>query len=209
MPRKPNRRSDPFVDRKRLLAAVAACREKITREQSRMEVCGPLYHSSSTVVAAIDGLALMLTGRRDYFHLAGHGVHEDVGNAATRRNAMVIAGNLFANIPQRIAEEEFTILAKFSGARIERIVSTGQASLPGFWYDQEQTEWVLLLSGSAGLLFEGDDAARILGPGDYVEIPARRRHRVEWTDATQPTVWLAVHVNAQLGASSTTLNEES
>ena len=79
MPRKPNRRSDRFVDRERLLAAIGACRETITREQSRMEVCGPLYHSSSTVVAAIDGLALMLTGRRDYFHLAGHGVHEDVG----------------------------------------------------------------------------------------------------------------------------------
>ncbi|MGJ0507704.1 MAG: cupin domain-containing protein [Methylocystis sp.] len=191
------------------MAAIGTCPEKITREQSRMEVCGPLYHSSSTVVAAIDGLALMLTGRRDYFHLAGHGVHEDVRNTATRRNAMVVAGNLFSNIPQRLAEEEFTVLAEFSGARIERIVTTGQASPPGFWYDQEQTEWVVLLSGSAGLLFEGEDAPRILRPGDYVEIPARRRHRVEWTDATQPTVWLAVHVNAQLGASSTTLIEES
>jgi cupin 2 domain-containing protein len=209
MPRKPNRRSDRFVDHERLLAAIGACRERITREQSRMEVCGPLYHSSSTVVAAIDGLALMLTGRRDYFHLAGHGVHEDVRNTATKRNAMVVAGNLFANIPQRLAEEEFTVLAEFFGARIERIVTTGQASPPGFWYDQEQSEWVVLLSGSARLLFEGEDAPRILRPGDYVEIPARRRHRVEWTDATQPTVWLAVHVNAQLGASSTTLIEES
>ena len=89
MPRKPNRRSDRFVDRERLLAAMGACRETITREQARMEVCGPLYHSSSTVVAAIDGLALMLTGRRDYFHLTGHGVHEDVRSAATERNAMV------------------------------------------------------------------------------------------------------------------------
>ncbi len=122
---------------------------------------------------------------------------------------MVVAGNLFANIPQRPAEEEFTVLAKLPGARIERIVSTGQASPPGFWYDQEQTEWVVLLSGSAGLVFEGEDAPRILRPGDYVEIPARHRHRVEWTDATQPTVWLAVHVNAQLDASSTTLIEES
>ncbi|RTL78605.1 MAG: cupin domain-containing protein [Hyphomicrobiales bacterium] len=122
---------------------------------------------------------------------------------------MVVAGNLFAKIPQRLAEEEFTVLAEFPSARIERIVSTGQASPPGFWCDQEQTEWVVLLSGSAGLLFEGEDAPRILRPGDYVEIPARRRHRVEWTDATQPTVWLAVHVNAQLDASSTTLIEES
>ncbi|MEK4032237.1 cupin domain-containing protein [Methylocystis sp. IM3] len=122
---------------------------------------------------------------------------------------MVVAGNLFAKIPQRLAEEQFTVLAEFPGGRIERIVSTGQASPPGFWYDQEQTEWVVLLRGSAGLLFEGEDAPRILRPGDYVEIPARRRHRVEWTDATQPTVWLAVHVDAQLADSSTTLIEES
>jgi cupin 2 domain-containing protein len=203
MPRKQNRRSDRFVDRERLLAAVAACREKITREQSRMEVCGPLYHSSSTVVAAIDGLALMLTGRRDYFHLAGHGVHEELRNFAARRNAMVVAGNLLANIPRRLAEEELTVLAEFPGARIERIVSTGQESPPGFWYDQEQTEWVILLRGSAALMFEGEDAPRIFRPGDYIEIPARLRHRIEWTDATEPTVWLAVHVNAQLGASST------
>jgi cupin 2 domain-containing protein len=199
MPQKPNRRLDRFVDRERLLAAVGACREELTREQSRMEVCGPLYHSSSTVVAAIDSLALMLTGRRDYFHLAGHGVHEELRNAAIRRDAMLVAGNLFANMPERLAEEEFTDLAEFPDARIERIVSTGQASPPGFWYDQEQTEWVVLLRGSAGLMFEGEDAPRILRPGHYVEIPARRQHRVEWTDTTEPTVWMAVHVNTRLG----------
>ncbi|MBU6529261.1 cupin domain-containing protein (plasmid) [Methylocystis sp. MJC1] len=77
--------------------------------------------------------------------------------------------------------------------RIERIVSTGQASPLGFWYDQEQTEWVVLLSGSAGLMFEGEDALHILRSGSYVEIPAHLRHRVEWTDAAEPTVWLAVH----------------
>lgn len=199
MPRKPNRRSDRFVDRERLLAAIGACREEMTREQSRMEVCGPLYHSSSTVVAAIDGLALMLTGRRDYFHLAGHGVHEEMRNAATGRKAMLAAGDLFANVPERLAEEEFTVLAEFPGTRIERIVSTGQASPPGFWYDQEQTEWVVLLRGSAGLMFEGEDALRILRPGNYVEIPAHLRHRVEWTDAAEPTIWMAVHVNTRLG----------
>ncbi len=83
MPRRQNRRSDRFVDRERLLAAMGACRETITREQARMEISGPLYFSSSTVLAAIDGLALMLTGRRDYFHLTGHGAHE--GNAAAGR----------------------------------------------------------------------------------------------------------------------------
>ncbi|MGJ0510018.1 MAG: hypothetical protein ACR652_23390 [Methylocystis sp.] len=73
MPRRLNRRSDRFVDRERLLAAMGGCRETIAREQARMEISGPLYFSSSTVVAAIDGLALMLTGRSDYFHLTGPG----------------------------------------------------------------------------------------------------------------------------------------
>ncbi|WP_442754252.1 cupin domain-containing protein [Methylocystis sp. JAN1] len=181
------------MDRERLLVAMGACRESITREQARMEVCGPLYYSSSTVVAAIDGLALMLTGRRDYFHLTGHGVHEEARNAVAWRKPMPAAGNLFMNVSERLAEEEITTLAEFPGARIERIVSTGQASPPGFWYDQEQAEWVVLLSGSAGLLFEGEAAPRILHPGDYVEIPAHARHRVEWTGAEGPTVWLAVH----------------
>ncbi len=112
---------------------------------------------------------------------------------------MLATRNLFANVPERLIDEEITILAEFPGARIERIVSTGQASQPGFWHDQEQAEWVVLLSGAAGLLFEGEATPRILRPGDYVEIPAHARHRVEWTDANEPTVWLAVHVGAKAG----------
>ena len=83
------------------------------------------------------------------------------------------SGNCFADLPERLAEEAFTTLASFPGARIERIVSTGQASPPGFWYDQDGPEWVILLAGSAGLLFEGEDDPRILAPGDYIEIPPR------------------------------------
>jgi cupin 2 domain-containing protein len=103
------------------------------------------------------------------------------------------SGNLFANVPAHLDKEETAILAEPSGARIERIVSTGQASPPGFWYDQDWTEWVILLAGSAGLLIEGEAAPTTLTPGDYLEIPANRRHRVEWTAADRPTVWLAVH----------------
>jgi cupin 2 domain-containing protein len=106
---------------------------------------------------------------------------------------MLKSGNLFADLPTSAAEEEFTTLLTLPGARVERIVSTGQASPPGFWYDQDETEFVILLAGAAGLLFEGERAPRILHPGDYVEIPPHVRHRVEWTDAIQPTVWLAVH----------------
>jgi cupin 2 domain-containing protein len=77
--------------------------------------------------------------------------------------------------------------------RIERIVSTGQASPPGHWYDQDRVEWVILLRGSAAILFEGESAPRLLAPGDYLLIPAHARHRVEWTASDRPTVWLAVH----------------
>jgi cupin 2 domain-containing protein len=102
-------------------------------------------------------------------------------------------GNLFEDLPQGGADEEVAIVAAFRGARIERIVSTGQESPPGFWYDQDEPEWVVVLSGSAGLLIEGEAAPRVLRPGDHVLIPPHVRHRVEWTDATAPTVWLAVH----------------
>ena len=70
-----------------------------------------------------------------------------------------------------------TELLAAPGLRVERIVSTGQASPPGLWYDQDRAEWVLVLSGSAGLLFEGEDGPRVLGPGDHVLIPARARRR--------------------------------
>jgi cupin 2 domain-containing protein len=103
------------------------------------------------------------------------------------------SGNLFEGLSPGAGEEIFTTLAQISGARIERIVSTGQASPPGFWYDQDGVEWVLLLSGSAALRFEDEAAPRLLRPGDFVEIPAHARHRIDWTDATAPTIWLAVH----------------
>jgi cupin 2 domain-containing protein len=110
---------------------------------------------------------------------------------------MVEAGNLFAKVPRALGAEEVSVLAQEGSTRIERIVSTGQASPPGFWYDQDWTEWVVLLAGSAGVLFEGEIAPRVLAPGDWLEIPAHARHRVEWTDATQATLWLAVHMGAE------------
>lgn len=87
--------------------------------------------------------------------------------------------------------EQFVELLSRPGLRIERIVSTGQASPPGFWYDQPQGEWVLLLQGEASLAFEDEPAPRRLEAGDFVDIAPHRRHRVEST--ATPTVWLAVH----------------
>ena len=67
-------RSDSLIDRVALLVALGTCRGAVIREMTRMKVGGPLYYSGSTVVAAIDALALMLTGERDYFALKGHSI---------------------------------------------------------------------------------------------------------------------------------------
>lgn len=101
-------------------------------------------------------------------------------------------GNLFAGLTPE-AEERFDTLLARPGLRILRIVSTGQASPPGFWYEQEDAEWVILLSGAALLRFEDEPDARRLAPGDWLHIAAHRRHRLEWTEAAPATVWLAVH----------------
>ncbi|GAM09572.1 cupin domain protein [Geobacter sp. OR-1] len=101
--------------------------------------------------------------------------------------------NLFATMPDASHAEVFQTLAERGGVRIERIVSQGQATPPGEWYDQEWDEWVLLLSGGAELQFGGNAAPVRLVPGDCLMIPSRLRHRVSWTDPQARTVWLAVH----------------
>jgi cupin 2 domain-containing protein len=100
--------------------------------------------------------------------------------------------NLLHDIPDARAGEITDVLLVQPDLRIERIVSLGQASPPGFWYNQEKAEWVLLLAGAARLRFADEPEARSLRPGDCVEIAPHRRHRVDWTDPAQPTVWLAV-----------------
>jgi cupin 2 domain-containing protein len=114
----------------------------------------------------------------------------------TREVSMTVrTGNLFADVSAASAgqEEESSEIFTQPGLKIERIVSHGQASPPEFWYDQAWNEWVIVLRGSATVQFEDENAARAMEAGDYVFIPARKRHRVEWADLQQPTVWLAVH----------------
>ena len=103
------------------------------------------------------------------------------------------SGNLFAEIPERLAQEQFTELFSTPNLKIERIVSRGQASPPGFWYDQDRAEWFVVLAGSADLLLDGETVPRVLRLGDYLHIPPHVRHRVEWTADDEATVWLAVH----------------
>lgn len=101
--------------------------------------------------------------------------------------------SIFSNIPESITEEIFETLLQTDHFKLKRIISMGQATPSGEWYEQDSNEWVMLLSGSAGLLFEGDEEVLVMNPGDYVHIPARQRHRVEWTDTDQKTVCLALH----------------
>ncbi len=100
--------------------------------------------------------------------------------------------NLFADIPADLPEELIQPLLSAPGVRIVRIVSLGHTSPEGFWYDQAEHEWVLLLMGAARLRFEDEEPIELM-PGSFVNIPAHRRHRVEWTDPDKPTAWLAVH----------------
>ena len=103
-------------------------------------------------------------------------------------------GNLFGNLPvPPDAAERLETLLTHPGLRIERIVSSGQASPPGFWYQQADAEWVLLVSGEALLRFEDEAEARRLRAGDWLQIEPMRRHRVESTATDAPTVWLAAH----------------
>ena len=102
-------------------------------------------------------------------------------------------GNIYSLIPHSLKEELLEILLATKGFRMERIVSDGHTTTPGEWYDQETAEWVILLKGSAGLLFEGEADVRAMKPGDYVFIPSHMKHRVEWTDKDEKTVWLAFH----------------
>src|SRR3954464_733938 len=102
-------------------------------------------------------------------------------------------GNLLAGSAPRQPAEQVERLIDGPTARIERIVSTGQVSPPGFWYDQPDDEFVVLLAGAARLRFENGDLSLDLKPGDWIGIPAHPRDRVEWTKAEPPTVWLAVH----------------
>lgn len=112
------------------------------------------------------------------------------GNTVGRHGTEPV--NLLHPLPDAKLGESADVLITRPRLRIERIVSLGQASPPGFWCDQAEAEWVLLLTGAARLRFADENDARQLGPGDWLDIAAHRRHRVEWTDPATPTVWLTV-----------------
>ena len=100
--------------------------------------------------------------------------------------------NIFDLPPELPTEECFEPLVSGDNVLIERIISTGQITPVGEWYNQDRDEWVILLQGDATLGYF--DGSRIqLKAGDYVFIPARQKHRVEYTSSKPPCIWLAVH----------------
>ena len=107
-----------------------------------------------------------------------------------RPSDSVSVQNVFSDLPQSLPTEIVQTLIQAAGIRIERILSQGQASALDFWYDQPQHEWVIVLQGAARLQFE--DGLIDMKPGDFINIPAHKKHRVAWTTPDEPTVWLAV-----------------
>ena len=104
--------------------------------------------------------------------------------------------NVFDEVPRSLTAERVDVLLDTASLRLERIVSTGQTTPPGQWYDQDRDEWVLVLRGRARIRIEGEAEDRALGVGDHLLLRAHVRHRVEWTDPAGPTVWLALHYAA-------------
>ncbi|MDG2365815.1 MAG: cupin domain-containing protein [Methylococcaceae bacterium] len=99
--------------------------------------------------------------------------------------------NLLTSLPDHIDHEQVEELLSQPNVKIERILSKGQTSPETGWYDQDKNEWVVILQGVGDITFEDGDKVR-LQPGDHLNIPAHRRHKVSWTDPESITVWLAV-----------------
>lgn len=102
------------------------------------------------------------------------------------------SGNLYHAMPSELPQEIADCLLQSGKLKIERIVSRGHCSEPGFWYDQEDSEWVLLLKGAARLRFQEGDRVVHLSPGMYLNIAPHEAHRVDWTSDSEDTIWLAV-----------------
>ncbi len=106
---------------------------------------------------------------------------------------MLPVKNIFKDLPKQTNIEFFEDLIDEPRFKLERIISFGQATPKGEWYDQERDEWVVLLKGSATLVFEGKAEEIDLFPGDHILIPAHQKHRVNRTDPDEPSFWLALH----------------
>lgn len=108
---------------------------------------------------------------------------------------MINVANFFDNLPKATKDEVFEEIIANKNLKVERIITNGQVTPKGEWYDQTTNEWVLVLQGAAQLLIQEGETLRIVDmkAGDHVLLPAHCKHRVEWTDKQQTTIWLAIH----------------
>lgn len=100
--------------------------------------------------------------------------------------------NIYTHLPPAQKTEVSEKIISNSGVKIERITSLGQATLPGKWLESKRNEWVILLKGKAKLRLRSHENIIHMEPGDHIYIPAGIKHRVEWTDPGQKSVWVAV-----------------
>ncbi|MGJ0310806.1 cupin [Aliarcobacter cryaerophilus] len=103
---------------------------------------------------------------------------------------MIEKYNIFKEIPIDKSEEKFFEIFKNENIKIEKIISNGQKSSDNFWYEQEKSEYILLLGGYAILEFE--DFEIELFKGDCLNIEAFKKHRVKFTSLDEPTIWFAI-----------------
>lgn len=104
------------------------------------------------------------------------------------------ASNIYNNTPDELPDELIEIIVKSENIRIERIVSPmGHQTPEGKWFNQDRDEFVILLQGSAEVLFRENNKSMKLIPGDYIIIPKHKQHRVESTDTNIETIWLVAH----------------
>jgi cupin 2 domain-containing protein len=104
---------------------------------------------------------------------------------------MIMIENIFDQIPFTLPEELNNVLHKSKNIRIERIVSQGHTSPEKGWFDQDENEWIILIDGYAGITFE-DSHEILLNKGDYLFIPAHKKHRVTFTTKKRKTIWLTI-----------------
>ena len=112
--------------------------------------------------------------------------------------SLIETKNLLRSLPSDLTEEVFETLLSRPGVRLERILTLGQVTPDGIWYDQPTDEWVLLLQGRAKLRIEGRDDPVSMEAGQSLWLPAHARHRVEWTDPHNVSIWLALHLDPKV-----------
>lgn len=171
-----------FLEKVRQLNAFVALSEADPALRQALRDCGD--HHQVVALARSRGFEI---GRRWGEPLPVEAPAADAVEGARDGGASLVRSSCPAD-----GEEVTTVLLQTPQLRLERIHSCNARSPDGFWYDQSEQEWVLLLQGSARLQFADEAEPRALACGDALLISAGRRHRLLATDPPPGTIWLAL-----------------